>query len=188
MFLGLNFYLSQGSGLNWISDVRHAAPSPVLPMTDITNWSQHSPTGSRQSLKIFPRAILHAPPLVFQSSYKKWNLFAILWRGYLTDSLILNEQMWETGEEVMVKKRKSLSVRELQCHSGYHPGSTDPARHTALRPCYSSASLGTMTTVFSLCSVTAVIKWCVANWWVGHKQSSPACNFRLAEAVNYLTW
>lgn len=43
-------------------------------------------------------------------------------------------------------------------------------------------------TFFSLCSIIAVIKWCVANCWVGHKQSNPTCNFWLAETVNYSTW
>jgi hypothetical protein len=42
-------------------------------------------------------------------------------------------------------------------------------------------------TVFSLCSIVAVIKWYAANCWVGHKQSNPTCNFRLAETVNYST-
>lgn len=42
-------------------------------------------------------------------------------------------------------------------------------------------------TVFSLRSVIAEIKWCVANCWVGCKQSNLICNFRLAETVNYST-
>lgn len=64
MFLGLKFYFSQESVLNWMRHVGYAAcitTSNSLPITDITNRSQHSLLlGPDIALKISPRAIFQA--------------------------------------------------------------------------------------------------------------------------------